>query len=90
MIKFLVVPALVTGTVLAIHFATDHPAKCDPGLLTFSDTPETIRYKCGNPSYINATLNHEQWVYTKGFPEIGGTYIYVDNGYFSSAQWEKQ
>jgi hypothetical protein len=84
--------ALLTAPLLLLmgaHYLTTTPAKCDPRSLSPADTRQSVIEKCGTPGHINASTNHEQMVYSNGFPLFGGTYIYIDNGHFSDAQWEE-
>lgn len=67
--------------------------KCNPEQLKVGMNKQEIIKLCGKPDHINysgpygGNIN-EQWVYSYGFPRIGGSYLYIEGGRFTSMQWK--
>lgn len=64
---------------------------CDPSKIAVGMPREEVLLICGTPDHINYSGPyrdgiHEQWVYRRYSP-YRRTFLYIDGGKFSSAQW---
>ena len=78
----LIILILLLGCTPSMALTPNVKPKCDVSKLTHDMSSQQLLEICGKPYMRNIdSYGTEQWVYDMD------SYIYIRNGYFSSAQW---